>query len=104
MCGETETLEETRETRETVETTGDACKYKSVYGSDGRRLKRLWKPLEKRANTKLCGETERDRSRLKRLLRLWRWEIHVHVHANTKWFGETERPKETKETVETVER
>ena len=61
-------MKETRETRETVETTGDTCKYKSVYGSDQRRLKRLrQKPLEKHANTKLCGETERDQSRLKRL-------------------------------------
>ena len=53
-------MKETRETRETGETTGDTCKHKSVYGSDQRRLKRLQKPLEKHANTKLCGETERD--------------------------------------------
>ena len=51
-------MRETRETRETMETTGDTCKYKNVYRSDQRRLKRLRKPLEKHANTELYRDRD----------------------------------------------
>ena len=53
---------ETKETREIVETYGDTFKYKKYVETerDWRRLRRLWKPLEIHANTKLYGDSGRD--------------------------------------------